>query len=1241
MRHGDVPDHGNQYEETPNYYDDKNKQSHTNMSDDRDHRQNTGPQNRDFKQRPSSWINPKFLEDRNYKPYRHHDGAEVNKGPVQDYTGHRPPASDHYGGNLGSTIDNSNTFSRSIDDTVNIVRKRLMRRESQHSTEMPPDDQGTNENKQMESTCSDSNVQEQPKKKTQRQRQNVKLNCDKIKNKIVDQLFKMDKDKICKLMDHPNSSTKFEYAISSLVTESQNSFNRHLRSVAEQSLCSSSTDFIHNDNNTIYEDTFMKQMQCLLDPQDTILLEDIKPMVLAELSKVLQLDDFEHRQEINESSFAIRDDQANYNQYNYEDYPNFDTYSPEGDSAYYEQNPNQYDYGKSEMEAPSSENTQRSIQRSSQEQFDKPLFERRRSRKSPDYSEDRRSSSENRRKENSFENMSVGSAEPFNKSGTPIPLFGTEQFSDDDDPFAELDRQYHVAVDHNFLGSDDIGISPKQPSTSQIPIVKQEESSNYNTREKRSFQNRTHYIATPDKSFQIKQEIDSQLQNFVQSPDKSFQMKQEIDSQLENFAQSPLKLSSFCIEVNKDITKLCQDVESEMKQSSKSIPQNTSDLSTNQQTKQSESEQKMLDKSSARHERKTEPKVLVEDIKGYLGSKFSAPSRSRKRSTDQRPSHRKEKRKKSDPGQSEANKQILNKNIIINVNDCAAKSSETCEAPKSIFNLFFSKEKMDHEAPKEAKVDTVSKNYSEKYVKRKETPRKSKDRESDAKKKHDSVSSSHSTVSPDNSLVNLNNQNPSKLDPKIKLKPIDIGDKPEKSTGRRREIDIFEDQMKKASSTHQAHRNTAPVPSATPKTKIEKNKSSLIQVSKKITRRHIATQVVRKSVTKETQTLESKITASRFCQTERKKSVTRGSQTTPVFIRSDTLKSCDTFERMKEIDMEIQVLLQEKFKLYSSLESKESYQNTMQSLGMAVLNVTPSETENTNEDPPLDSLDGDAIVESFTNIPVEELEQIALESADIEDDQSLDTVKHNQHPKVEKQARNSSVSPSSTTSARKKRKSKTSYITLIEQIITDERPLEDIISLDELEDPPPNQKKKSKKAPPKKKQKKKGKVTKPSMVSQMVKSMEYDLKECYVLLQRQDLSRYLRPKIKESDKAFVNREPENIKKTEIIEELVVNDLQFDMLDVSEDIVIGDSCEIKLGDKNTNERGGMMISEEIILDNSQSSLDDTVVDVVPSDIECKTFDFLADEHLSRDSITVTGNGDAVLAIEVSVFCSILS
>lgn len=1227
-------DLSNQYKDNTRYYNNQAKQCHINSMRDVDHRQVNIPQNRELNQQPTVWVNPSaFYEENQNKTFRNYD-KEQNKAPLFDYTGHRPPSSDHYGGNLGQTSDKSNTFSRSVDDTVDIVRKRLQRRGSLHALDNnnPPVDQ-TEENKVRETTSSSyTNVDsqpEQPVKKKVNKTRNVKTNCDKIKTKIVHQLFKMDKDKIHKLMDNPNSSTKFEYAISSLITESQNSYNRHLRSVAEKSLCSSSSEFIHNDNNTIYEDTFMKHMQCILDPQDTVLLEDIKPMVLAELSKVLQLDDFEHRQEYDrQSNFCSSlSEQSHYSQYpsnescNYENYQN-EPYPPEDQSSYYEQKP-------SLLECPRSETSYASDRHRDyyDEQVEsKHLFERRQSRRSRNRSRSRRSSSgghkhrKDRRSTDSKSNedkyrhrdptpdeyrrittpapnvsITCGSPLPSNsecRRGTPIPLFDTniEQLSDEDDPFAELDKQYHVAVDHNFIDDDLISQSQIPIIASTSPKVNKEISTTIHTPE-----NTEHPVET---SYTVH---------------NAFQIKKAIDTQLHDMAKSPLKFSSRCDEPKKSTYDTKQETATCAEINSKEMVD--SDEKTNEPQESSSDF-----KNTERNADKGKSNTLI---------KSSTPFR--KRSIEEKPSHRKEKRKKSESEEmlTETNKQVLNKNIIINVNDCAAKSiTEKCDVSKSLFNLFFSKEKSDNNSSKENLKLTTSNKISDRHIKRKEerTSNKSKNKESD-NKKHDSISSSHSTLSPtETSVANSSVQTPTKADSKLKT------------------IDMFLDHAKKP-SLHQAHRNTAPI-AITHSTVVETIKPPVIPSNRKITKKHVSTQVIRKASHKETQTIESKSSTSRFCQTERKRLMTRGMQTEPNYSRS-TFKTTDGFERMKEIDMEIQTLLQEKFKLYSSIESKEGCPtNTMQSLGMAVLNVAPLNENDLNDD----SVE-DAIVDDFTNIPVEELEQIAFETVQEEKGDNAQERRSLRHKVLQRQ-RTSSLSPATTssTNTKTKRKTKPPNISLIEQIITDDRPLEDIISLDYLEVLPVPSSKTYKKNKSKSKSKPHKKSTR--VVKTSTKTDDYTIKECSVVLVREDLQSMLKSITELNKQSRINDvdETSNIKKSgtelsfktkqiveleNVVEETVVSDIQFDMLDVSEDIVIGDSCEVKLSEKDENYTSTGLVNEEIIYDNSQQSIEETAsAKIQDKSRECKVYDFLSDENLRRDSITVLGNADAVLAIEVS-------
>ncbi|CAH2045885.1 unnamed protein product, partial [Iphiclides podalirius] len=78
--------------------------------------------------------------------------------------------------------------------------------------------------------------------------------------------------------------------------------------------------------------------------------------------------------------------------------------------------------------------------------------------------------------------------------------------------------------------------------------------------------------------------------------------------------------------------------------------------------------------------------------------------------------------------------------------------------------------------------------------------------------------------------------------------------------------------------------------------------------------------------------------------------------------------------------------------------------------------------------------------------------------------------------------------------------------------------------------------------------------------------------------------------------------------------------------------LGDSCEIKSIQDKEFETVEVPINDEIILDNSQSSEDILAPATLSGDSECIMYDYSADENLCRDTITVTGNADAVLAIE---------
>ncbi|XP_023953507.1 uncharacterized protein LOC112057242 [Bicyclus anynana] len=1186
---------GDVHRNTPNdssYQNQMNDRFHINNMGDIDHRHSQqtrdnyippfiSPWAADYPQQQSGNTGITYRQDRDYS----------NKPSVPvEYTGHRPPASDHYGGNPASVIDSTNTFSRSVDDTVDLVRKRLLsRNDPQNASDNFENCQDNTalDSQNLEKRSTFQNTQNNPpiKKKYQSKYQNHmgRPNCAKIKDKIVHQLFKMDKEKIHKLMDNPNSSTKFEYAISSLITESQNSFNRHLRSTAEKSLCGLSSEFIENDNNTLYEDTFLKQMQCMLDPQDTIFLEDIKPFVMAEINKALQIGEYKQTYHIGDEGIGMDNiyEFQNYNpnadsdNYKHEDYSTEEIYSGVNNIV-------QRDYQRSKSVEPCTDNYRDYDDDPSHYEDPKQLFERRKRTKSFSYQDSIVSETPSYGRETEEKPDKEAIMSPI-----PHDLFdaNAEQISDDEDPFAELDKQYHVAVDHDFIEQDDI------PSPKQVNDL-------YNSNYTNVF--KTEPLIPERKSKNFGEEIKTQPKDMAKStlilPNINLPIKTEIN--YDTFEE--LKQES-----------LCSTNVKHLEQSGYSTTCNS-----DKTRKQNESGSKEITKEADKTE--------------ILGNQKTMLSNPRKRSSDQRPSHRKEKKKKSESSVSEASKQILNKNIIINVNDCASKASEKCENSKSIFNLFFSKEQSKVSKDNNT-IKSNDKNYVEKHAKRKETSRKSTDKNSKTTEKIKDSTSNQLASPTENSNINNICDTPTKPEKTI-LKPIDM----------------FNEQPKKSNVIHQAHRNTAPIPILTPKSEITKKSKLKGPLCKQLSKKHIGIQVMTKMHTKQTQTPPSKC-GTQFCQPKKKYS-TISIQTDLCIPDKTGNKSSDAFERMKQIDLEIQVLLQEKFKLYSSIESKETGTSSMQNLGMAVLNVTPfnEDEENKTTD---EILSEDIIVNEFANIPEEELEQIALEAV-----QTPVTVVPNQRSRRRKVPFEVSHSHSPVTVQKKKKlKAKPPNISLIEQIIRDDRPLEDIISLDDFEIPPRNSKNKNTRN--KKSKKKATRITSKGEVNKPTKkkSINFIMKECSVVLKRINITPFLKSIQKqthdsnaeysnktEEDTTDINRNGIDLDTNlnivyedaqNMVEETVVNDIQFDMLDVSEDIVVGDNCEVKSLDKEeTILNENPAVCEEIILDNSQSSIEDTITPAVDQGSECKMYDFSADENLRRDSVVVSGNADAVLALE---------
>lgn len=1065
----------------------------------------------------SPWANPPF-EVRNFNidksPHKtpiHHSMGDSSL-PLADYTGHRPPSSDHYSGTSGPN-NNNNPYSRSVDDTVDIVRKRLLNRDSQDHSDPSMDHRDMDIDMRINT---DENYhdtpQEQPvKKRIQRQ---IRSNCDKMKNKIVHQLFKMDKGKIHKLMDNPNSSSKFEYAISSLITESQNSFNRHMRSVAEKSLnsTSSSSDFIHDDNNTIYEDTFMRQMQGILDPQDTVLLEDIKPLVLAELSKVLCLDDFDRCEEI--------DNHAQYQRYEYNNEPVVEY----PHNAFYEHAP--------ETNHNTEVTTGDLFKFHQQPSVEEPVLFERRPPKQHVIQDDRSRSTESWQPRKSIDNNSIynrSNEEISRESEEPLPLFdgNCDPLTEDDDTFADLDNQYHVAVDHNFIEQDDKEI------VSPIPDLINHRATSPHTN------NHTTHLAkssTAGASNNITLSLaipDAQSNNIMKELDNQLQLQLLVNRSKEN-ANDKSKIIKVKQKIDQNVSTINESLEQKIVYGDVKVKQEA-----------------------------PEKEAYSEPVKHATDS---GKHNSRKRSVDTKPSHRKEKRKKT-------------------------SHSECDETATSIFNIFYDRKPSEKDSKP---VD--NKEYSDKYVKRKKSPKKSKDTTADAPKsdtkKKQNPNTIHSIPSlKDTSSSSVGDQTPSKLD-KVKITAIDIfsgGPKPKKGN------------LHQASTTLR-RKNSSTTPLAVPdENKIKPVIPTVKSFARKLARRHTGTQVIIKIKNKQCQTVAHRIS-------------TIGTQTDPVKFQKSQYMSAEPLERMKEIDMEIQVLLQEKFKLYNSIETKNKEKiggsSTMGTLGMAVLNV-PIETDESD-------ILADSIAEDFTSLPVEELEQIAMETLE---------VRKSLIPAVEKRSRRKKVIENSRkkteSSTTRKKKSKPPNISLLEQIISDDRPIEEIISLNDLETTPVRSKKRpytrTKKKPARQN------TSKPSVINPRL----YIFKECSVVLQRLDLNTlYNHDTIEPFPQTNLVDYPERPcpvpTRPSIVEE-PVNDIQIDMMEVCEDIVIEDEAKIF---SDVEER--VPISEDLILDNSQSSAEYPEI----TEGECKMYDYSTDDTLKRDAVTVTGNADAVLAIEVS-------
>ncbi|GBP12795.1 Zinc finger protein 106 [Eumeta japonica] len=947
----------------------------------------------------------------------------------------------------------------------------------------------------------------------------------------------MDKGAIHKLLDNPNSSVKFEYAINSLLTESQNSFNRQTRAAAEKSLNSVNTDhFQYQNEDTIYEDTFLKQMQCILDPTDTILLADIKPMVMAEINKVLQIDEEQrtnlcddneifHTRLLETEMADISDEVVNINE-------NIQTYECDVSSK-------RNDYVNKPVNIPEESIQSEKCIYGSQiltnreesdfllkkkiveglRKEDKSLQNQSLRRRSTDYNCVRRNShnstldvpANNENVEN--DNYTAEKAKPLFESHIEI-------ISDEEDPFDELDKQYHVAVDPTFIENDGTGdqrvlsphrtidISPFKKSTTHIDyngysnvsnIIKSDsEIQNLSNKQENT---RTDFNSDPSL---IKLENDTMRATNTLQLDKQNNDKIAKSNKGDSFCCKPERINKYHV------------VKSEK------TPEKNSYFSDTSQRINSE-------------------KCIIE--------RSSEQKSSRKRSIEQRESH--------------------------HIDD-----------------------KDPQKQTKRSNIDETT--YSDKYVKRKDTPKKVDNQDDLTTKRRHSSSTLiyHSTQTSEADLHSPDNHMTSKNENKTKLTSIDM----------------FTEQPRKM-NLHQALRNTALVDS---KLKLPDEKNSYLVVKPKPkagkdVKQTTPTSTPRKS--KETQTLHSMQVTTRFCQTETIKLITTGTQTSNITDRTG-LEKHDIYERMKEIDLEIQLLLQERFKLYNSIDAKEA-SSVMTNFGMTVINMAPF--EDTSKE-----IIAEDIIDNLTNLSEDELEKIALHEVQdtIIDDMSIDerkSLRTRKKKKVPDKGESINKIDKSSSLVKPKKMGKKSVnpnISLLEQIITDDRPLEDIISLEDLESTPTRTTRYRKK-----------KVMKEKTDNDKAPVSNFKLKACSVVLVREDISKYLRV-----DKEKIPVQEKITPPEQLLQENVNEiDFQYDMLDVSEDIVIDDNCEISETVVDDVTLYNVSYPEEVI-DNSQMSQTSLQGDSVQNSTICRIYDFSIDGESRQDVMRITGNADAVLAIE---------
>lgn len=1000
-------------------------------------------------------------------------------------------------------------YDKSICDTVDIIKKKLMERKEVKSTETYSENNVNNNNtiSGIEKLPVQRNTQVRVSRHVHKPINIIpkKENADNMKKSIVQQLFKMDRKALSKLVDDPQSSTKFECAIDSLILESRNSLNRHLRNAAEKSLIGQNTQQLaYNNNEILFDDTFMKQMQCILEPSDSVNLSDIKPLVMAELSKVLELDEI--------TKYELQQ-------------PNLEFYNYEVNNEY--NNDLEYDFDN--------------------------LY--------TDFSQDIKTS------EVSFNDTQC--KRNISYSDDSLRFVKSENIKSASPHDEILDNNEHnVQYFHNTESQETRCTAIEQ--FDQLNVSNERYNSNIDSEE--FGENEISFNASYDFNDYSNQDLNNLFAKSI---------KEGLDA-----TQTELLIPEINYEMQTEVIKTenvlnTRDISEERTAGIKSLEQT---LSTSGH-KDCASVPSLSETESSTEKDKNVSSQNTNKIK-------CSPDtiNSRKRECDDKISHRKEKRKKVDINKSEGNKQLLNKSIT-NFSDCDAKKSDKCEVgTKSVFNLFANSNQNKSNAlqsPQKKKNETASLSYSNKYVKRKEGDKK-KNSTSPNKKIETHLSNDKLTpqqlynrLMADNKIskeANSHLTNNRKTRDQSSLK---INTKPCQALARKGTL-----QKQSFSPKITDHGNQKP--------QDKTNHISLKwkpNVNLSVKRLSKSTQTVQnRFVTKSVQTLEKykKKLLSRDTQTEATTQTTVSIQTEDINIKN--MKNDDILERMKQIDLEIQILIQEKFKLYNSLESTVTTQNTnMDTFGMTVVNMPSiSQTED--------------FVETGVNIGNVEIV--------IPEESSQSQIEINsESAKTTEQSPDMVVTGRVNTRFNRKKLQETNAA----QPLTGKK------------NPTRVQKPRTYSKKPKK------------TVAKNIRAISDVVKECTVLLTRQDFT-YLNKNKSELEPII---QDDNVLEVCCVTDEMENDVV--LIENIETVNLVDGYEIEMTAEFDLDGNSIhildtiadneidMIHEEVVIDANDKMCEDnselTRLDNVP-----KTYDFTLDGNHAVDAVTVNGHGDAVIAVE---------